>query len=117
MDNMLHTINSINALLGMSLLSQHQQQLLVDTRTQMLENMIACNTHTQILKNQNNDSCKLCPPVYETNTPNIYGGWSSYPVYPMGTISPEPPLKSNCVNCGAPLKGKHTCEYCETYNR
>lgn len=27
------------------------------------------------------------------------------------------PLKTNCVNCGASLKGKHFCDYCGTYNK
>ena len=27
------------------------------------------------------------------------------------------PGKTNCINCGAPLSGRHLCEYCETYNK
>jgi len=26
------------------------------------------------------------------------------------------PKKTNCVNCGAALRGKHRCIYCDTYN-
>lgn len=26
------------------------------------------------------------------------------------------PKKTNCVNCGASLQGKHKCSYCDTYN-
>lgn len=37
------------------------------------------------------------------------------------SISPEcchvPTLKTNCVNCGAPLSGESMCRYCDTWNR
>ena len=26
------------------------------------------------------------------------------------------PKKTNCVNCGAALRGRHRCIYCDTYN-
>ena len=27
------------------------------------------------------------------------------------------PVKTNCINCGASLSGRHLCEYCGTYNK
>ena len=27
------------------------------------------------------------------------------------------PGKTNCINCGASLSGRHSCEYCGTYNK
>lgn len=46
------------------------------------------------------------------NVTEIYGGWETNPI---GYTYTTPLTKTNCVNCGAPLKN-HICEYCGTNN-
>ena len=40
-----------------------------------------------------------------------------YSVPKQCCISTDTPKKTNCINCGAPLSGRHLCEYCGTYNK
>jgi len=42
----------------------------------------------------------------------LYGGWMPVPQV-CCTGGPE---KTNCKNCGAPLRGHYCCEYCGTVN-
>ena len=51
--------------------------------------------------------------------------WVNYGIpvnpYPVQTYccddgSSYRPKKTNCINCGATLQGRHKCSYCDTYN-
>ena len=80
----------------------------------------ATDLRTQILNQQTNLQCatlemqldSLRQQVNAYGVTEIYGGCE---VRPIGYIHNNYLTKTNCVNCGAPLK-RHLCEYCGTNN-
>ena len=86
------------------LYNQLQANISMDTQRQQILSMVNASQQTAY------------PPAYLSSDAytNIYAGWTYNPV---ATLPAHPPEKTNCVNCGAPLKGKHKCEYCDTYNQ
>ena len=71
-------------------------------------------------------NCSLATQMQLTGMSRQYPpAWVNYGIpvtpYPVQTCccddgSSYKPKKTNCVNCGASLQGRHTCSYCGTYN-